>query len=126
MADELPWDNPAAGKHAPPRGHVGSVAAEIGNTMTTYGVYFVLSMSSHLVKIGYAKDPWKRLSSMQTGCPEELRMMAVIYTYLPVGLESDLHVRFAAQRVRGEWFSLTDELVDYAIQWGREDWEDAA
>ncbi len=65
--------------------------------------YLVAAEGSHLVKIGIAKDPMRRLRELQTGQPMELRLLwSVAGAY-----EHDLHVHFAAYRVRGEWFDLT-------------------
>ncbi|MEU6365733.1 GIY-YIG nuclease family protein [Streptomyces sp. NPDC046931] len=65
--------------------------------------YLVAADGTHLVKIGIAKDPMRRLKEHQTGQPMELHLLwSVAGNY-----ESDLHVHFAAYRVRGEWFDLT-------------------
>jgi hypothetical protein len=65
--------------------------------------YLVAADGTHLVKIGIAKDPMRRLKELQTGQPMELHLLwSVAGNY-----ESDLHVHFGAYRVRGEWFDLT-------------------
>lgn len=65
--------------------------------------YLVAAEGSPLVKIGIAKDPMRRLRELQTGQPMELRLLwSVAGNY-----ENDLHVHFAAYRMRGEWFDLT-------------------
>ena len=72
--------------------------------------YLVAADGTHLVKIGIAKDPMRRLKELQTGQPMELRLLwSVAGNY-----ENDLHVHFAAYRVRGEWFDLTPlgEAID--------------
>lgn len=106
-----------------PRGAVSAHPRCVG-LMPASQVYFVLARSAELVKIGYAKDAWARLSSMQVGSPDELLLFGVIDTYLPRQLEQDLHERFAAERVRGEWFRMTDALFDYVMKHGREAWDD--
>lgn len=98
-----------------PQGRVSDQPAEIAEVMDQGDVYFVLAAKSELIKIGYAQDGWKRLGSLQVGSPEELLMLGLIRTYLPLELERDLHERFKAHRVRGEWFKVCDEIVDYAI-----------
>ena len=66
--------------------------------------YLVGAEGSPLVKIGYTSgSPAKRLASLQTGQPMALRLLWSI----PVDIEGELHARFAAHRVRGEWFDLT-------------------
>jgi len=65
--------------------------------------YLIEAEGSHLVKIGIASDPVRRLRELQTGQPMELRLLwSIAGDY-----EHDLHVHFAAHRVRGEWFDLT-------------------
>lgn len=66
--------------------------------------YLVGAEGSPLVKIGYTGvAPLKRLASLQTGQPMTLSLL----WSLPVNIEGQLHKRFAAYRVRGEWFDLT-------------------
>jgi hypothetical protein len=114
-----------AAKHPPtPIGRVSDVRAEVGKVMKPGHVYFVLGLASGLIKIGYAKDAWARMSSMQVGCPEELGMMGVITTYLPESLERDLHAMFAEYRVRGEWFRCGHPIVDYITVFRDRDEED--
>lgn len=73
-------------------------------------VYFI-QCGAH-VKIGVATDLGLRLSAIQIGSPEAMRVLAVIEN---AGLEKEreLHARFASLRVRGEWFSVEGALADY-------------
>lgn len=65
--------------------------------------YLVAADGTHLVKIGIAKDPMRRLKELQTGQPMGLHLLwSVAGDY-----ERDLHAHFDAYRVRGEWFDLT-------------------
>lgn len=65
--------------------------------------YLIAADGTHLVKIGIAKDPARRLKELQTGQPMTLHLLwSVVGDY-----ERDLHVHFDAYRVRGEWFDLT-------------------
>lgn len=66
-------------------------------------VYVIRGRSKTPIKIGVAKDPMRRLASLQTGNPHKLRLLLV----LPGGesLERELHGRFAGARLPGgEWF----------------------
>ncbi|WP_318201074.1 GIY-YIG nuclease family protein [Streptomyces sp. SCL15-4] len=66
--------------------------------------YLVTAEGTHLVKIGIAKDPRRRLKELQTGQPMDLFLMwAVEGDY-----EQALHDLFAAYRHRGEWFDLRE------------------
>lgn len=76
--------------------------------VATSAVYFIEAVGSGFVKIGYVADFHSiadRIRQMQTGCPYELRLAAV----LPSGgrdHETQLHLRFEAERFRGEWFAI--------------------
>jgi hypothetical protein len=72
-------------------------------------VYFVKAPGENgLVKIGWAVDPWKRLSTLQCGSPVELQLVACV----PGGPadERAMHRRFASLRAHGEWFRLRGDL----------------
>jgi hypothetical protein len=59
---------------------------------------------SPLVKIGHTTaSPKARMAHLQTGLPMQLSLL----WSCEGDFESDLHVHFAAYRVRGEWFDLT-------------------
>jgi hypothetical protein len=82
-------------------------------------VYFVVAREQGMVKIGYSKDaPDARLGMLRIGSPVPLERMA----YIRDGqdLERRLHVQFRAVRSHGEWFHLTDELIEYIEDHGVE------
>jgi hypothetical protein len=80
------------------------------------------------VKIGYSKDPLKRLKQLQTGHPKLLRLMKVYNA--PNWVEKRIHyiIRWDRTRGRGEWFDLkgneqsflelVDKIVDIAVSEG--------
>lgn len=72
-------------------------------------VYFIQSERGGPIKIGRAINPEQRLKQCQTGSPERLVLLAVISGGRD--LERSLHARFAASRLRGEWFKPTPELI---------------
>ena len=72
------------------------------NLPETEYVYFIQSGSSGPVKIGLSADPERRTRQLQTGNPHTLELRHVIPGN--VGIERQLHVRFAPARIRGEWF----------------------
>lgn len=76
-------------------------------------VYFVLDATAEQIKIGHAKDPHARHRSLQVGNPNEIHLLGWIKQRVPVALERELHERFKAHRVRGEWFECSEEIVDY-------------
>lgn len=76
--------------------------------------------SSSNVKIGIVKDvkrdSEKRLKEHQTGNPRDLEIHHVTQTPGPYRVETFLHKRFGPNRVRSEWFLLSDEELDLAVQ----------
>ena len=75
-------------------------------------VYFIRSTDTSHVKIGTTKhSPPARLRDLQTGNPSELVLLGAMAG--GVGLEKQLHDRFDALRVRGEWFRGTPELLAF-------------
>jgi hypothetical protein len=68
------------------------------------GVYFLEASSLGLVKIGCSDDVARRISKMKLIIPVEVNLLRVI-----AGGQREevvLHHRFAAHRVKGEWFTL--------------------
>jgi hypothetical protein len=61
-----------------------------------------------MVKIGCAYNPYHRMTHMQTCCPVEL----VVEALLPGAYAEERrhHALFAEHRVRGEWFKITPEI----------------
>lgn len=62
--------------------------------------YLVGAEGSSLVKVGWAKNPKKRVAALQTGSPVPLTLL----WSAEGAYEEYLHAEFAAFRVRGEWF----------------------
>lgn len=73
-------------------------------------VYFI--QCGKRVKIGVATDVLSRLMSLQIGSPEPLRLRAVIEN-AGMKQERELHAKFDAQRLRGEWFTLDGDLAAF-------------
>ncbi len=65
-------------------------------------VYFVYAKSQSLLKIGYSKNPLKRLQALSRNVPFNLELLAI----RPGGrdLEKAFHRKFKSFRVKGEWF----------------------
>jgi len=72
-------------------------------------IYFIRDSASGRVKIGYTENPWKRLSELQVASPSDLDLLAACEGDRVS--EADLHQRFSASRVRGEWFLPTQDLM---------------
>lgn len=75
-------------------------------------VYFVQGTISGLIKIGTTTNLKKRLQALRTGSAEPLVLLGAI----PGGdrEEQAFHARFGSQRVQGEWFSPSPELLRIA------------
>lgn len=71
-------------------------------------VYFVRARSGRHVKIGWSTDLPSRLSALQTAHAVPVKVLATVPGVR--ALESTLHERFRADRVRGEWFNLSDQI----------------
>lgn len=80
--------------------------------MTSY-VYFVRAGSDGPVKIGHTVDVEKRISGLQTGCPQKLELLGVIECEHARSREAELHERFASLRIeRSEWFRWSPGIAD--------------
>lgn len=75
---------------------------------TTGYVYFAQCVSTSLVKIGYTRDPDRRMQELKTASPGGVTLLA----YYRGGRsdEKALHDRFADLRRHGEWFEPTLEM----------------
>lgn len=83
-------------------------------------VYFITCEPDEYVKIGWAKhNPANRMRTLQTGCPEALRLMA----YFPGSQDDErrLHETFAELQYRGEWFLVQHKLRDL-IEYLSDNW----
>lgn len=76
-----------------------------------YAIYFIRCPAMNAVKIGFTSDPYKRMASMQVGCPAELVMHG--YFQGKMGDERWLHSKFGSQRIRGEWFTESKEMLAF-------------
>lgn len=74
-------------------------------------IYLIICEDNDTCKIGFSDNPSKRLSSLQTGNPQQLRLDKVIKG--DKQLEKELHERFKEFRVNGEWFSCEKSIGEY-------------
>lgn len=70
-------------------------------------VYLIQAGVNGPVKIGQSDDPMARLAQLQTSHYEKLRLVGLILD----GSESELHAKYADQRLNGEWFTASAELL---------------
>ena len=72
---------------------------------------YLISHSNQFLKIGYTKDIKKRLSQLQVSSPVKLELLHLIEGDL--SLEKELHVLFKDHATNGEWFSFSEDIVNY-------------
>jgi hypothetical protein len=86
-------------------------------------IYFIACPEANAVKIGTTAQSYHasaesalfaRLVQAQVNCPLKLEAMAMCDGGKPE--EAELHLRFANLRIRGEWFTLTDDLKAFIAQ----------
>lgn len=72
-------------------------------------VYFI--RCNDRVKIGYAKNVEARLADLQVGSPYDLEILGTVSG----GHEEEgrLHTLFYQDRIRGEWFRLSDAILAF-------------
>jgi predicted DNA-binding protein len=76
------------------------------------GFAYLIRAENGLYKIGHARDPQVRLQNLDTG-PLALELIHQVASNDPVWLEREMHKRFRRQRVRGEWFALSERQVEF-------------
>ncbi|MEH1997250.1 MAG: GIY-YIG nuclease family protein [Nostoc sp.] len=82
-------------------------------------VYFILNQDSNAIKIGRAKDVAKRVKSLQTSSPAQLKLIKTVQvkgSEEAQKLEQSLHKQFSEIRLAGEWFKAEVNLLEYINQ----------
>lgn len=78
---------------------------------------YVIGNATNRQKIGYTSDLKARLSMLQTGNPEPLRVHHAIEVPnedRARRVERKIHSELSYKRVLGEWFNMTpDEAIDF-------------
>ena len=78
-----------------------------------YGiVYFIQEENKfNMFKIGFTTNLAKRLTVLQTGNPDVLVVYRSIQN-VSMQKEHELHQYFANYHIRGEWYSITTDMID--------------
>lgn len=79
-------------------------------------VYFVQAETLGLIKIGFAVSAKARLKTMQVGSPDRLKLIGSMPCSQFGALEQEVHARFKALRVHGEWHRPEPELLAFISQ----------
>jgi DNA-binding transcriptional regulator YdaS (Cro superfamily) len=75
-------------------------------------VYFVRSGAA--VKIGWAVDVARRVSTLQCGAPTQYELVRVVDG--DRALEGAFHRHFGDRRLRGEWFRWSDDMLTTSLE----------
>ena len=68
-------------------------------------------------KIGYSKNPSKRLTSLQVSNPFDLQFLILHKCRDAKSIESQLHKQYEKLKIRGEWFALThNEILEIKFE----------
>ncbi len=81
-----------------------------GPAILTTNVYFI-QCETGPVKIGFAKDISKRLSTLQSGNPNKLKIVKTIENCKKT-TEKELHNKYSEYRLSGEWFKSDVLLIE--------------
>jgi hypothetical protein len=74
-------------------------------------LYFIETQCAQKhIKIGIASNMKDRLSTMQTHCPYPIKLLKLVPG--AAEMEKDLHKRFIRDRLTGEWFRSSPELLE--------------
>ena len=79
--------------------------------MPRRGFIYILFGNGDWYKIGGSAQPVKRIQQIQTQLPFPVQTFLTFEHYDHVAAEQYLHLRFAAVRLNGEWFNLTDDDI---------------
>lgn len=74
-------------------------------------IYFLQQGDGGPIKIGYTTDLLARIDTLQTGSPYELKLILCFRGFTQT--ERELHAKFRKDRMRGEWFSPSEELMAF-------------
>ena len=77
-------------------------------------IYAIRCVNTSFVKFGRANNVGRRLKELDTCCPHELEIAAVVSW--PDGSETAIHRHLHQQRLKGEWFQDND-TVQRIIGW---------
>ena len=78
-------------------------------------IYIIHAVGTSFYKIGISEKPTIRLNDLQTACPHELKLIACYSGYNHQ--EWTVHRSHRRERIRGEWFALSDQQVKIICLW---------
>jgi hypothetical protein len=72
-------------------------------------IYVIVNNSNTCCKIGYSKNPNKRLIELQTGNPEKLSLLRTYNGF--IALEKHIYLRYKHLKIHNEWFIYSNNLL---------------
>ncbi len=94
-------------------------AGEIDSNQVLGEVYLYKHGNRNEYKIGKSKDCVQRGKELKVQMPEDLKLIHVIKTDDPSGIEAYWHRRFVDKRKNGEWFDLNSSDIKAFKRWRR-------
>jgi pyruvate carboxylase len=79
-------------------------------------LYFIQGQLTRHIKIGQSKCVYSRFKTLQASSPDKLKLLGVISTNTPFLTEGLYHDHFRSDRVHGEWYKESQELLDRVAQ----------
>jgi hypothetical protein len=88
-----------------------ALPVDIGDDEPVSGrVYFIQDAASKRIKIGFSTGLGKRFADLKTGSPNDLSLVFHVRAGRPI--ERAIHAHLKSERIRGEWFRLSDKTTD--------------
>ena len=90
----------------------------MGNKKEKGCVYFFKHVGLSPIKIGFStnESPLERFEQFKTYAPYGAELIGFIRTHNAKELETELHLKFANVRLKGEWFDLSIEDVNKWVE----------
>lgn len=79
------------------------------------GVYFILAPNQQKVKIGRSRNIETRYRNLRTGFMDDGFLIMGIESDDEVKLEYELHRKFENDRIKNEWFFLSENLRSFLV-----------
>lgn len=73
---------------------------------------YLLKTPENIYKIGVATNVEKRIKQLQTGCADKITLVDKFLSKYPFKIESTLHRRYECDKIKGEWYYLSNESIN--------------
>lgn len=73
---------------------------------------YILENNEKYYKIGYSKDPERRVKQLNTGNSTNLKLLHKFTCKYDSIIESNLQKRFKHKNIKGEWFDLSEDDIN--------------